>query len=387
MRDAVLYARTTKGLERIDVLYRRLDDDFLDPVTFRPDSVLGAAGLFHAYRAGSFVLANAPGTGVADDKAVYAYLPRIIRYFLDEEPILDNVETHLCREPEGLAHTLAHLEDLVVKEVGGSGGYGMLIGPHASRAERAEFADRIRANPSNFISQPTLDLSRAPCYVDGRIEPRHVDLRPFVLQGRDGQDVVPGGPLPGRLAQGEPRRQLEPGRRLQGPLGVRRLGQGRKEQGYGHAGARRRQLLLDGTLSRADQADHPARPVSARPPGGPHRQRDRHRLGSGAPGPGAGAAGGRRGASTKRRRSSSPTPTRSRAASSRKPRTRTRFSRAGARRARTAGRSVPISRSRSGPASTRAISGCGTATSRPHGRAARLPSSAKRATACGTSRG
>ena len=193
MRDAVLYARTTKGLERIDVLYRRLDDDFLDPVAFRPESVLGAAGLFHAYRAGSFVLANAPGTGVADDKAVYAYLPRIIRYFLDEEPILDNVETHLCREPEGLAHTLEHLEDLVVKEVGGSGGYGMLIGPHASSAERAEYADRIRANPSNFIAQPTLDLSRAPCYVEGRIEPRHVDLRPFVLQGRDGLDVVPGG--------------------------------------------------------------------------------------------------------------------------------------------------------------------------------------------------
>ena len=193
VHDAMLYACTTKGLERIDVLYRRLDDDFLDPVTFRSDSVLGAAGMFHAYRAGNVVLANAPGTGVADDKALYAYVPRIIRYFLDEEPILQNVETYLCREPEGLAHTLAHLEELVVKEVGGSGGYGMLVGPHASNTERAEFAERIRANPSNFISQPTLDLSRAPCYVDGRIEPRHVDLRPFVLQGRDHQDVVPGG--------------------------------------------------------------------------------------------------------------------------------------------------------------------------------------------------
>ena len=193
VHDAVLYARTTKGLQRIDVLYRRLDDDFLDPVTFRPDSVLGAAGTFHAYRAGNVVLANAPGTGIADDKAVYAYIPRIIRYFLDEEPILRNVETHLCREPEGLAYTLAHLDELVVKEVGGSGGYGMLVGPHAARAERAEFAERIRADPSNFIAQPTLDLSRAPCYVDGRIEPRHVDLRPFVLQGRDFQDVVPGG--------------------------------------------------------------------------------------------------------------------------------------------------------------------------------------------------
>ena len=193
VHDAMLYARTTKGLERIDVLYRRLDDDYLDPVTFRSDSVLGAAGMFHAYRAGNLVLANAPGTGVADNKALYSYIPRIIRYFLDEEPILANVETHLCREPEGLAYTLEHLEDLVVKEVGGSGGYGMLVGPHATRAERAEFAERIRAEPENFISQPTLDLSRSPCYVDGRIEPRHVDIRPFVLQGRDHQDVVPGG--------------------------------------------------------------------------------------------------------------------------------------------------------------------------------------------------
>ena len=193
IHDAMLYARTTKGLERIDVLYRRLDDDFLDPVTFRPDSALGAAGMFHAYRAGNVVLANAPGTGVADDKALYAYLPRIIRYFLDEEPILQNVETHLCREPDGLAYTLDHLHELVVKEVGGSGGYGMLVGPHASSVERAEFAARIKEDPSNFISQPTLDLSRAPCFVDGRIEPRHVDLRPFVLHGRDHQEVVPGG--------------------------------------------------------------------------------------------------------------------------------------------------------------------------------------------------
>ena len=193
VHDGFLHARTTKGLERIDVVYRRLDDDFLDPVTFRPDSALGVAGLFHAYRAGNFVLANAPGTGVADDKALYAYVPRIIRYFLDEEPILQNVRTHLCREPEGLAYTLEHLHELVVKEVGGSGGYGMLVGPHASNEERAAFADRIRADPSNFISQPTLDLSRAPCFVDGRIEPRHVDIRPFVLQGRDRQEVVPGG--------------------------------------------------------------------------------------------------------------------------------------------------------------------------------------------------
>ncbi len=193
MRDARLYARTTGGLRRVDVLYRRIDDDFLDPVTFRSDSLLGTAGIFHAYRAGNLALANAPGTGVADDKALYAYVPEIIRYFLGEEPILANVETHLCREPGGLAYTLAHLDELVVKEVGGSGGYGMLVGPHASAAERAEFAEQVRANPENFISQPALALSRAPCFVDGRIEPRHVDLRPFVLQGRDAQHVVPGG--------------------------------------------------------------------------------------------------------------------------------------------------------------------------------------------------
>ena len=192
-RDAALYARTTEGLRRVDVLYRRVDDDFLDPVTFRSDSLLGAAGIFHAYRAGNLVLANAPGTGVADDKALYAYVPRIIRYFLDEEPILANVETHLCREPEGLAYALEHLEELVVKEVGGAGGYGMLVGPHASAAERERYAERLRADPANFIAQPALDLSRAPCFVDGRVEPRHVDLRPFVLQGRDEQHVVPGG--------------------------------------------------------------------------------------------------------------------------------------------------------------------------------------------------
>ena len=193
VHDAVLYARTTSGLRRIDVLYRRVDDDFIDPVSFRSDSLLGAAGIFHAYRAGNLVLANAPGTGVADDKALYAYVPRIIRYFLGEEPILSNVETYLCREPEGLAYTLEHLEDLVVKEVGGSGGYGMLVGPHATAKERERYAERLRANPENFIAQPVLALSRAPCFVDGGLAPRHVDLRPFVLQGREGPQVVPGG--------------------------------------------------------------------------------------------------------------------------------------------------------------------------------------------------
>ena len=193
LRDGALHMRTTAGLRRVDVLYRRIDDDYLDPVMFRGESVLGAAGLFHAYRTGNLVLANAPGTGVADDKSLYSYVPAIIRYFLGEEPVLANIETHLCREPDSLAYTLEHLEELVVKEVGGSGGYGMLVGPHASAEERATYAERVRADPANFISQPVLALSRAPCFVGGAIEPRHVDLRPFVLQGSDEQHVVPGG--------------------------------------------------------------------------------------------------------------------------------------------------------------------------------------------------
>ena len=187
-----LHMRTTRGLRPVDVLYRRLDDDFIDPEAFRADSVLGVPGLFDVYRKGNLAMANAPGTGVADDKAVYAYVPRMIRYYLDEEPILLNVETHLCREPDGLAYTLEHLDEMVVKAVGESGGYDMLVGVHASRAERKAFAERIRANPANYISQPTLDLSRAPCLVDGRVESRHVDLRPFVLHGAETR-IVPGG--------------------------------------------------------------------------------------------------------------------------------------------------------------------------------------------------
>lgn len=193
VHNANLYARTSAGLRRIDVIYRRIDDDFTDPVTFRGDSVLGAAGLFHAYRAGNVVLANAPGTGVADDKAIYAFIPDIIRYFLAEEPILANVQTHLCRTRDGLAHTLDNLRDMVVKEVGGSGGYGMLVGPQSTAREREEFAVRLRADPANFIAQPVLALSRAGCFVDGSLQPRHVDVRPFTLHGRDGQNVVPGG--------------------------------------------------------------------------------------------------------------------------------------------------------------------------------------------------
>ena len=190
--DDRLHMRTTHGLRPVDVLYRRLDDDFIDPAAFRADSVLGVRGLFEVYRKGNLAMANAPGTGVADDKAVYAFVPRMIRYYLGEEPILPNVETHLCREPAGFAYTLEHLDELVVKAVGESGGYDMLVGPHASQAERDAFADKVRARPENYISQPTLALSRAPCLIDGRLEPRHVDLRPFVLHGDDTR-VVPGG--------------------------------------------------------------------------------------------------------------------------------------------------------------------------------------------------
>ncbi len=183
VHDNTVYMRTTAGLRRIDVIYRRVDDDFIDPLTFRRDSSLGVAGLFNAYRAGSVVICNAPGTGVADDKAVYAYVPDIIRYYLGEDAILPNIETFLCREPAQLSHVLDNLDKLVVKAVGASGGYGMLIGPHASAMERAEFADAIKADPENYIAQPTIQLSTAPCLVDGRIEPRHVDLRPFILSG------------------------------------------------------------------------------------------------------------------------------------------------------------------------------------------------------------
>ena len=191
VNDGFVYMRTTTGLRRVDVVYRRVDDDFLDPLVFRPDSVLGVPGLLHAYKLGNVALVNAPGTGVADDKSVYAYVPDMIRYYLGDEPILANVETHLCRRPEGLEYTLDSLENLVVKRVGESGGYGMLIGPHATPREREEYAKQLRADPADFISQPVLALSRAPCLIEGRFEPRHVDLRPFVLHGRETR-IVPG---------------------------------------------------------------------------------------------------------------------------------------------------------------------------------------------------
>jgi uncharacterized circularly permuted ATP-grasp superfamily protein len=191
VHDNMVYMRTTTGLRRIDVIYRRVDDDFIDPLTFRRDSGLGAAGLFNAYRAGNVVICNAPGTGVADDKAVYAYVPDIIRYYLGEDAILPNIETFLCREPSQLNHVLGNLDKLVVKAVGASGGYGMLIGPHASAQERSDFADALKADPDNYIAQPTIQLSTAPCLIDGAIDARHVDLRPFILSG-DKITVTPG---------------------------------------------------------------------------------------------------------------------------------------------------------------------------------------------------
>jgi uncharacterized circularly permuted ATP-grasp superfamily protein len=194
VHDNVVYMRTTSGLQRVDVIYRRVDDDYLDPLTFRHNSTLGAAGLFNAYRAGNVVLANAVGTGVADDKAIYAYIPEIIRYYLGEDPILNNVETFLMTDDKQREHVCANLHRYVVKAVGESGGYGMLIGPHSTKEEQSEFRRKILADPRNYIAQPTLALSTAPCFTeDGRIQPRHVDLRPYVLYGADEITVVPGG--------------------------------------------------------------------------------------------------------------------------------------------------------------------------------------------------
>ena len=194
--DNIVYMRTTAGLKRIDVIYRRVDDDFIDPLAFRSDSILGAAGLFNAYRAGNVTLANAFGTGLADDKALYAYVPAIIRYYLNEDPILNNVETFLPTDPVQRQHVLANLDKLVIKAVGESGGYGMLIGPHSSKEQQDEFKRKIEDNPRNYIAQPTLDFSRAPCLMGGpssaSIEPRHVDLRPYILFG-DKVQIVPGG--------------------------------------------------------------------------------------------------------------------------------------------------------------------------------------------------
>jgi uncharacterized circularly permuted ATP-grasp superfamily protein len=187
-----VWMRSTGGLEPVDVIYRRIDDDFLDPEEFRPDSLLGVRGLMAAYRAGRVAIANAPGTGVADDKLIYAYVPEMIRYYLGEEPIIENVPTYLCARHEDRQYVLSHLEELVVKSVAEAGGYGMLIGPHASREEIETFAAKIQADPRNFIAQPTLELSTVPSLSEGELYPCHVDLRPYVLRGRSAW-VTPGG--------------------------------------------------------------------------------------------------------------------------------------------------------------------------------------------------
>jgi uncharacterized circularly permuted ATP-grasp superfamily protein len=192
VRDGFVYMRTTQGPRRVDVIYRRVDDDFLDPSAFRADSTLGCAGLLDVYRAGNIALCNAIGTGIADDKSIYPYVPKMVEFYLGEKPILNNVPTHLCRDAADLQYVLDHLDELVVKEVHGAGGYGMLVGPAATKAEIAAFAEALKANPANYIAQPTLSLSTCPTFVEAGIAPRHIDLRPFVLSGKTVQ-MVPGG--------------------------------------------------------------------------------------------------------------------------------------------------------------------------------------------------
>ncbi len=192
VEDARVFMRTIAGLRPVHAIYRRLNDDFLDPDVFRADSQLGVRGLVDAWRRGNVAIANAVGTGVADDKAIYAYMPRIIRYYLSEDPVLDNVDTRICREPDGLQYTLDNLDRLVVKPVGESGGYGLIIGPHATRAELDEFRIKLKADPGNYISQPVINLSTAPTLCEGGVEARHVDLRPFAVTGASTW-VLPGG--------------------------------------------------------------------------------------------------------------------------------------------------------------------------------------------------
>ena len=193
VKDEIVYMRTTQGPRQVDVIYRRIDDDFLDLLTFYPDSALGVPGLMSAYQAGNLTLANAVGTGIADDKAIYSFMPEIVKFYLGEQPLLKNVPTWRCREDDHLTYVLGHLNELVVKEVRGSGGYGMLIGPTASKAEVEQFRVKLKTAPQNFIAQPTLALSTCPTCVEEGVAPRHVDLRPFVLTGRDRTHIVPGG--------------------------------------------------------------------------------------------------------------------------------------------------------------------------------------------------
>ena len=191
--DGHIAMRTTRGYRQIDVLYRRVDDDFLDPMTFNPSSMLGVPGIMDVYRAGNITIANAPGTGVADDKAIYSYMPEIVEFYTGERAILKNVETHRCSEPDALKYVLENLADLVVKEVHGSGGYGMLVGPAASKKEIAAFAAKLKSNPGNYIAQPTLSLSTVPIFTKKGLAPRHVDLRPFALVSPSGVNITPGG--------------------------------------------------------------------------------------------------------------------------------------------------------------------------------------------------
>ena len=191
--DGRIAMRTTRGFKAVDVIYRRVDDDFLDPLTFNPASMLGVPGIMDIYRAGNITITNAPGTGVADDKAIYSYMPAIVEFYTGEKAILKNVETHRCSEPEALKYVLDNLSDLVVKEVHGSGGYGMLVGPTATKAEIAEFAEKLKQRPGNYIAQPTLSLSTVPIFTEAGLAPRHVDLRPFALVSPDGVEITPGG--------------------------------------------------------------------------------------------------------------------------------------------------------------------------------------------------
>ncbi|MEO8676436.1 MAG: circularly permuted type 2 ATP-grasp protein, partial [Casimicrobiaceae bacterium] len=192
VQNDTVYMRTTKGPQRVHVIYRRVDDDFLDPRAFRPDSMLGVPGLFAAYRAGRVTLANAIGTGVADDKSIYTYVPDMIKFYLSEEPVLSNVPTWRCHRPADRDHVLAHLAEIVVKEVHGAGGYGMLVGPASTAAEREQFRARILADPDKYIAQPTLALSTCPTFVESGLAPRHIDFRPYVLSGKQ-VNLVPGG--------------------------------------------------------------------------------------------------------------------------------------------------------------------------------------------------
>jgi uncharacterized circularly permuted ATP-grasp superfamily protein len=200
--DGRVAMRTTRGYQPVDVLYRRVDDDFLDPLSFNPASVLGVPGIMDIYRAGGVTIANAPGTGIADDKAIYSFMPDIVEFYTGEKPLLNNVQTWRCSEKDSLAYVLDNLAELVVKEVHGSGGYGMLIGPTSSKAEIAAFAQKLRARPDNYIAQPTLALSTVPIFAKSGLAPRHVDLRPFVLVSPEGIDITPGGLTRVALKQG-----------------------------------------------------------------------------------------------------------------------------------------------------------------------------------------